>query len=154
MSLVHASCLAFGTVAVVIRGAPGSGKSSLCLRLMDDEGFGIGDTLMRATLVADDQVDIRAEGDGLIASAPTALAGKLEIRGLGIVEIPFRNEVRVRLVVDLVDMKDIPRMPMEAELAVRLLGVTLARLMLDARSSDAPARLRAALGHFGLFRRS
>ena len=48
MNSIHASCVAFGKFGVLIRGASGSGKSSLCLRLMDDEGFGIGDTLMRA----------------------------------------------------------------------------------------------------------
>ena len=46
MSLLHASCVAFGDVGVLIRGKSGSGKSSLCLRLIDGEGFGLGTTAL------------------------------------------------------------------------------------------------------------
>jgi serine kinase of HPr protein (carbohydrate metabolism regulator) len=154
MSLIHASCIAFGKVGVLIRGGPGSGKSSLCFRLIDQEGFGLGDTAMRAELVADDQVEIRLTDGALIASAPAALAGKLEIRGLGIVDLHHRSEAALKLVVDLGPAKDIPRMPEAVDGVVTFLGVNLPRLMLDATTVDAPARLRAALGHFGVFRLS
>ena len=150
MSLQHASCIAFGNVGVLIRGAPGSGKSSLCLRLIDQGGFGLGARALQAQLVADDQVEVRVIGGALVASAPPALAGKLEIRGLSIVAVQQRHEVALKLLVDLMPAKDIPRMPEVADASVILMGVRLPRLMLDASTADACARLRAALGHFGL----
>src|SRR5271165_1488379 len=82
--------------AILMVGPPGSGKSDLVLRLLS-RGF---------ELVADDQVTIT---DGII-SGPAELAGLLEIRGLGIVRLPYRAEARLVLVVDLKERAD--RMPM------------------------------------------
>jgi HPr kinase/phosphorylase len=84
---IHASCVARGGVGVLLLGPPGSGKSDLTLRLLD-HGF---------ALVADDRVDI---ADGL-ARPPPALAGLLEVRGLGIVRLAHVEPVRVALAVEL-----------------------------------------------------
>ena len=84
--LHHASCAARGTAGVLIRGRPGTGKSSLLLRLLD-RGF---------DLVADDCVLL----DGAAARAPERLHGLLEIRGLGIYRLPARPAAVVRLVVE------------------------------------------------------
>ena len=72
---VHASTVALDGRAVVIMGPSGSGKSDLALRLLD-RGF---------TLVSDDQTVVKKNGDRLVASAPPTIAGKLEIRGIGVV---------------------------------------------------------------------
>ncbi len=69
--LLHASCAARVADAVLFLGLPGSGKSDLVLRLL-----GLG-----WQLVADDQVWLSPEGT---AAAPATLAGRLEVRGLGI----------------------------------------------------------------------
>ncbi|GBQ66713.1 HPr kinase [Ameyamaea chiangmaiensis NBRC 103196] len=82
----HASCAARGGAGVLLCGPPGSGKSDLLLRLLD-AGY---------ELVADDRVIL----DGGRACAPEALAGILEIRGIGLVRRPFRPSARVALVVD------------------------------------------------------
>src|SRR5207237_6122820 len=74
---VHASTVALDGRAVLITGPSGSGKSDLALRLLD-RGF---------TLVSDDQTIVRKDGDRLLASAPPTIAGKLEIRGIGIIEM-------------------------------------------------------------------
>jgi HPr kinase/phosphorylase len=74
--LMHASCAARDGSGVLLTGAPGSGKSDLLLRLLD-RGF---------SLVADDQVDIGNDG---MARPPEALAGLLEVRGLGLMRLPF-----------------------------------------------------------------
>ena len=66
---------------MLITGPSGSGKSDLALRLLD-RGF---------TLVSDDQTIVRRDGDRLLASAPPTIAGKLEIRGIGIVEMEQRR---------------------------------------------------------------
>ena len=94
---VHASTVAMDGRAVLINGPSGSGKSDLALRLLD-RGF---------TLVSDDQTIVRREGDRLIASAPPTIKGKLEIRGIGIVEMETVDNVPVALLVDdLMAFKD------------------------------------------------
>jgi HPr kinase/phosphorylase len=150
MSLLHASCVAFGDVGVLIRGKSGSGKSSLCLRLIDGEGFGLGTTALCAILVADDQVVISPSGSTLFASPPTALAGKLEIRGLGIIALPHQPTAHLGMVIDLLSAGEIERLPEPAALQATVEGVTLPRLALDAFDVAAAAKLRAALNHFGL----
>ena len=84
---IHASCAAREGQGVLLLGPSGSGKSDLLLRLLD-HGF---------DLVADDRVEL---SDGM-ASAPEALAGLLEVRGLGIVRLPHVARARVALAVDL-----------------------------------------------------
>ena len=71
--MVHATCVAIGDRAVLLCGPSGSGKSDLALRLIDGG----------AQLVADDQVVLRAEGGRIVARAPEALAGRMEVRGIG-----------------------------------------------------------------------
>jgi HPr kinase/phosphorylase len=84
---MHGSCVARDGDAVLVVGPSGSGKSDLALRLLS-RGF---------ELVADDQVDIV---DG-VASCPAELAGLLEVRGIGIVRLPWRPQARLALMVDL-----------------------------------------------------
>jgi HPr kinase/phosphorylase len=84
---LHASCAARDAHGVLLLGPSGSGKSDLLLRLLD-RGF---------ALVADDRVDVEAG----TAKVPDALAGLLEIRGLGILRLPYVPEARVALAVVL-----------------------------------------------------
>ncbi|WP_459674651.1 HPr kinase/phosphorylase [Acidisoma sp. 7E03] len=94
---MHASCAARDDLGLLLTGAPGVGKSDLLLRLLD-RGF---------ALVADDQVELDAEG---WARAPAVLAGLLEIRGLGIMRLPFLDRARPVLVTQLVQ-GPVPRLP-------------------------------------------
>ena len=75
--MLHATTVAKDGRAVIIAGRSGSGKSDLALRLFD-RGF---------VLVSDDQTMVRKDGDRLVASAPPTIKGKLEVRGIGIVEV-------------------------------------------------------------------
>ena len=84
---IHASCAAREGAGVLLLGAPGAGKSALLLRLLD-RGF---------LLVADDQVEV----SGGIARPPPALAGLLEVRGLGILRLPHEAQARLALAVSL-----------------------------------------------------
>ena len=91
--LIHGTCVALGPHAALIRGRSGSGKSDLALRFLalpPEHG-------LEPLLVADDQVWVERQKDGsLVASAPSNLAGKIEVRGLGILEVPHRGEARAR----------------------------------------------------------
>ncbi len=139
--LVHATCVAIdgadGPLGVLLRGPPGAGKSDLALRLID----------RGARLVADDQCELRrqdgAAGDRLVARAPASIAGVLEVRGLGIMEVPSLAEAPVALVVDLVDPDRVERLPAAA--TEEILGLELPRVALNAFEAAAPAKLHLAL---------
>jgi HPr kinase/phosphorylase len=122
---IHGSCASKNGVGVLLVGPPGSGKSDLVLRLRN-HGF---------DLVADDRVDIT---DGIARPAP-ALAGLLEVRGLGIFRLPYVAEARVALVVDLSTLA--PRLPMPERHAT--LDLPLVRI--DAGLASAPDRIALAL---------
>jgi HPr kinase/phosphorylase len=139
---VHATCVSLGGHGVLIRGKPGSGKSELALRLMDAPGYGAGDRLLRAQLVADDQTMLVVIGQELVASPPAAIAGLLELRGQGILNVPHVASTPVRLVVDLIPGEDIERMPEERHLQTEIAGITLPRIALDRAQPAAPAIIR------------
>jgi HPr kinase/phosphorylase len=122
---VHGSCAAKGGNAVLVIGPSGSGKSDLVLRLIA-RGF---------ELVSDDQVNV----DSGVASPPPAIAGLLEVRGLGIMRLPFDPSARLRLVVDLGGHAE--RLPHPA--VHRELGLPL--MHLDAGAASAPDRVAMAL---------
>ncbi len=130
---IHATAVAFAGRAVLLRGASGSGKSDLALRLVDDG----------AALVADDQTCLSRRGAELWATAPEPLKDLMEVRGIGIVRVPSLAEAPVALLVDLVREAEIERSP-EPD-AESLLGVALPRLRLSAASASAPAKVRLAL---------
>jgi serine kinase of HPr protein (carbohydrate metabolism regulator) len=130
---VHASCCAWGGLAVLLRGTPGSGKSDLALRLVD-AGF---------RLVADDRVDLAAENGTVTASAPPALAGLIEVRSLGILQLDSHGAARLGLLADLAPAAAIERMPEPA--TEEVLGVPLPVIRIDPSAASAVARVRAAL---------
>ena len=140
--LIHGTCVALGPHAALIRGPSGSGKSDLALRflaLAAEPG-------LEPLLVADDQVWIETQKDGsLAASAPPTLAGKIEVRGLGIVEVPHREAARIALAVDLVLPQEVPRMPPNPLDRITLAGVTLPVVRLTPFELSAALKLRLAL---------
>lgn len=132
---LHASCVAVGGRAILIEGPSGSGKSDLALRLIDRGGV----------LVSDDYTLVRRQGERLVASASVNLAGKMEIRGLGIVEEQTLSEAPVGLVVTLAG--DVERMPEERKRS--LAGIEVPVISLDAREASAPIKAERALGVLG-----
>jgi serine kinase of HPr protein (carbohydrate metabolism regulator) len=140
--LVHGTCVALGRRAALLRGGSGAGKSDLALRFLSlpaEAGLAL-------SLVADDQVEIAANGEqALSASAPATLAGKLEVRGLGIVTVPHLAEASLVLAVDLVEPGNVPRMPPETAETVSIAGVALPLLRLAPFEASAPLKLKMAL---------
>lgn len=132
---VHATCILLDGIGILIRGPSGAGKSDLALRLID-EG---------ATLVADDRVYLAAEAGRVMARPTDPLAGKLEVRGLGIVAVDHLDEVEVGLVVDLIPVEEIARLPEPATIVLE--GITVPCLQLDPAQPSATAKLRLAVTH-------
>jgi HPr kinase/phosphorylase len=133
MVLIHGTCVEIEGVGVLLRGQSGSGKSDLALRLIEDG----------ARLVADDQTELRRDGAGIVASAPPAIAGRLEIRGVGILAARSVASAPLALVVDLVPAASVERLP-EAR-HCDYLGCAVPLLRLAPFEASAPAKLRAAL---------
>lgn len=96
----------------MILGTSGSGKSGLALALIGRGG----------QLVADDRVVLARRQKALVASAPPAIAGLIEARGLGLLRVPAIPEAPLALAVDL-DRPAEARMPQPV--AITLLGVNL-----------------------------
>ena len=135
--MLHASTVALGGRAVVISGPSGSGKSDLALRLLD-RGF---------VLVSDDQTLVHRDGERLIASPPPTIAGKLEIRGIGIVEMTHVEDVPVALLVELAS--DIERLPDDSRMRP-IMGVHVPLVGIDAMAASAASKVVLALDRMGL----
>ena len=134
MELIHANAVELDGRAVVLIGAPGSGKSSLSLGLMERGG----------KLIADDYIHLDTAADGTLwASAPEQTAGKIEVRGYGILPTPHTQRGQVHLIVRLMDKGDVPRMP-ESH-TEPLLGVDVPRIYLDPHAPQAIERLVVVL---------
>ncbi|MEO9169336.1 MAG: HPr kinase/phosphatase C-terminal domain-containing protein [Aestuariivirga sp.] len=145
MTSIHASCVAMGNHGILIRGAPGSGKSELCLQLIDAEGYGLGRKALRARLVADDQVELQRQGKKLVARAPASLAGLIEIRGAGILSSTYKKSVTLKLVVDLLPPTQVERLPDQADQQIEIEGVKLARIAIATGNPAITAIVRSAL---------
>ncbi len=128
---LHASCVAIAGRAVLIEGPSGSGKSDLALRLID----------RGAVLVSDDYTVIERCGDRVFASPPPRIAGRIEIRGIGIVVKPHDEESRVALLVTLDDA--VPRMPDPAWRSID--GHEIPVIALNAFEASAPIKVELAI---------
>ncbi|MCC7253345.1 HPr kinase/phosphatase C-terminal domain-containing protein [Hyphomicrobium sp.] len=140
--LVHGTAVALGERAALIRGPSGSGKSDLALRCIATAP--LAHSPHRAELVADDQVRLALSGPAIEVSPPQTIAGKIEVRGLGILTLPFRPSARLVLVVDLVPAAEVPRYPLDVASALYL-GRKVPLLRFAAFESSAPVKLILAL---------
>ena len=134
---LHASTVALDGRAVLICGPSGSGKSDLALRLLD-RGF---------TLVSDDRTILSKQGDMIIATAPETIKGKLEVRGVGIVDMEMMSNMPVALVVELTS--NIQRMPDDSRERL-ILGAGIPLINVDATTASAASKVELALDRLGL----
>lgn len=129
---IHVSTVAIAGRAVLIGGLSGTGKSDLALRLID----------RGAVLVSDDYTIVRRTVSGLVSSAPPNISGKMEVRGLGIVEMPNAVDVPVALFVDL---DATPQRLPEPGGTRSLCGVQVPVVVLNAHENSAPIKVELAL---------
>jgi serine kinase of HPr protein (carbohydrate metabolism regulator) len=134
--LVHGTAVAIDGRAVLLRGPSGAGKSDLALRLIDTG----------ARLVADDQVELRRAGGRVLVRAPAAIAGLMEVRGVGILQLEPLREAALAMCVDLVPSVEVERLP---EIRCEdVLGLAVPSIALSPFEASAAAKLRFALRAF------
>jgi HPr kinase/phosphorylase len=109
---IHATCVAVHGKGLLIFGPSGAGKSALALQMI----------ALGALLVADDRCDIWVQQDRLYARAPTEIAGLIEARGLGILRLPFCEQIQVQAAID-VSTSSQARLPQPSSLQLMKVAV-------------------------------
>jgi len=150
---IHASCIVLGRagepfgarhdLGVLILGESGAGKSDLALRLIANG----------AMLVADDRCDLFVCAGALHAGAPPTLQGMIEVRGVGILKLPYRISARIGLAVRIVAAGTISRLPEPAryrppELLAMPESHWPAEIAVAGFEASAPAKIAAAAATF------
>lgn len=134
--LLHATSVAIDGRAILITGASGSGKSDLALRLID----------RGAVLVGDDQLHLSADDNRLIAHVPETIAGRMEVRGVGIIAMKHESPMPVSLIIDLASSP--ARMPEPHSRT--LCGVSVPEVALAPFEKSSTLKVELALRKFGL----
>jgi HPr kinase/phosphorylase len=131
---IQATCVALHGLGILLRGPSGAGKSDLALRLVD----------AGAGLVADDLCEVRRAGDRLLADLPAGVdpgfRGRIELRGIGFLTLPYAGPTPLGFCVDLAPGAPAERLPAPATAAY--LGLDLPLIVLDPFQVSAVARLR------------
>lgn len=127
---LHGTALVLADRGVLIAGRSGAGKTTLALALIEA-------ALARgrfARLIADDQLFVRSTAGGrLVAEAPAAIRGLVEIYGLGPRPVPVVDRAVIDLVVRLVDPGSAPRLQEDA--AETIAGVQVPSISLAERNA-------------------
>ena len=138
---IHATALAVGEAGILIRGPSGAGKSRLALEL-------IAEARRRglfAQLVGDDRAAICARGGRLIGRGHPSIAGQIESRGEGIIDLAYEGSVVIRLVLDLGgEAARPPRRLPRPDARTSLCGISLPQLRLD---GPGPAQAGTVVDH-------
>jgi serine kinase of HPr protein (carbohydrate metabolism regulator) len=134
---LHATCVAINGRAVLIEGPSGSGKSDLALRLID----------RGAALVSDDYTIVRRTDGKLLAGSPPNITGLFEVRGIGLVSMPFETDVPVALMISLAEQ--IERLPNDPGVQT-LAGVEVPVAELTALEASAPIKVELLLKQRGI----
>ncbi len=132
---VHASAVLVGAHGVLIRGPSGSGKSMLAHALIE----------RGARFIADDRVCLAACHGRIVASVPASIAGLIELRGRGLMAMPYERVGVIRLVADIVSDEALERMPPDNQLSVALLDIAVPRQPVPSRTELAVRLIGAAL---------
>ncbi len=137
--LVHGSCVAVEGRGALFTGPPGSGKSDLALRLIE----------RGAQLIADDQVRLEVINETLRAGTEPRLQGRIEMRGIGIIKVPFVRAAPLLAVFNLVDASDVSRAP-DPEWTELVAGHPTRIFRLSPFEASAPDKVRLTLAALSL----
>ncbi|MEM7665789.1 MAG: HPr kinase/phosphatase C-terminal domain-containing protein [Pseudomonadota bacterium] len=136
-TLLQTSAVAIDGRALMIEGEPGSGKSSLALALID----------RGATLIGDDGIEVRRDGNRVLACPPPNIAGLVEIRNVGLVEFEIAPPTPIALILTL--SEEAERLP-ETASPRRILGLEIPQLAFAPGSIAPTPRAEWALRQHGL----
>lgn len=139
---IHGTAVAVAGRAVLIRGRPGAGKSDLALRCLAVPAGPFA--IEPPRLVADDRVLVELGPDGLNVSAPAALRGLLEVRGVGIVSVASTERAILTLVADIAETGTIERLPQPGATST-ICGVEVPLVAIAPFEASAPLKLLLAL---------
>jgi serine kinase of HPr protein (carbohydrate metabolism regulator) len=142
---IHATAIALDDRAALILGPSGAGKSDLALRCIL-QGAWIDEHHRHAVLVADDQVIVEDSVRGLIARPPGAIAGRIEVRGVGIMDVPSVGSARLVLAVELAEPAAVVRLP-DPQPSLTLLGAEIPLLRVAPFEASAHLKVLLALAH-------
>lgn len=141
---LHAGLVCVEGTGILVTGAARSGKTSLAISILR----GARREGLSASLVADDRVALRREGERLLGCAPEPIRGLVEISGFGILRLPALEEAPVALVVCLEENRE--RLPEDP--GVDLLGLLVPRVFAPPRQAPFAADLVITLVQAGLSR--
>jgi serine kinase of HPr protein (carbohydrate metabolism regulator) len=133
---LHASCVAIDGRGVLIEGRSGEGKSDLALRLID----------RGAVLVSDDYIICTRNAGALYGAAPATIAGKIEVRGIGLIELPHLERAPIALIVTILETP--PRFP-DGPRVRQIAGIDIPQVALAGLEPSAPMKVELALKHLG-----
>lgn len=133
MTLIHGTGLYFEGYGILLTGPSGSGKSDLALRLM----------ARGAELVGDDYLELSRDNGRLIMQAPKNIAGKIEVRHVGILKVAYRKQAPVDLVFQLAAKDNLERLPDRK--VILLEGIEISCLDFQAFEFSAVEKIAAAL---------
>ncbi|MDJ0612040.1 MAG: HPr kinase/phosphatase C-terminal domain-containing protein [Rhizobiaceae bacterium] len=131
----HCNVISIEQQGILIEGPSGSGKTSLALGLLERAKL----RALKCTFISDDQVMLENRHGSLHAKTPKTIAGKVEIRGFGITEIPFEREAQIQLVAKLVPDNEIERIPEPK--TCRILGMEIPSINVPMRHEEHAARI-------------
>ncbi|GAA0483867.1 HPr kinase/phosphorylase [Parasphingorhabdus litoris] len=128
----HASCVAIQAAGIMLSGPSGAGKSDLALRLID----------RGATLISDDYVELHDDGNQIRLNAPAKIAGKIEIRSLGIFDCKHVSNIPLRLQVILKSKTE--RFPLDNQLET-IMTMAIPTITINPAEASAPIKVEKAL---------
>ena len=126
---VHSTSVVIEDAGVMITGKSGFGKSDLALRLIDSG----------ATLISDDVTICEKIGDSIFLFPPNETKGLLEVREIGIMTVPYIENIKLSLLVELVET-EIDRLPQKS--FAKLLNIKIKKIKIQGRNSSSVAKIK------------
>jgi len=124
---------------MLLLGDAGAGKSDLALQLVTTAFLDNG-SLVTIRLISDDQVSLSRSLDDLIATPPPRIAGKIEVRGIGILPIAFEQGIKIVLAIAIRPAHEIERLP-QIQATHTILDVELPLIAVDGSKPGAPSKI-------------